>query len=191
MKKDNLDDLQKQLSRFLFHYRGTPHSTIGTSPTQLLMSRRIKTHLDLLHPSLAAHVGRAQYHQKRNHDRSSQPRQFAIVFVRNFNSGSQWIAGVIPGLRGPMPPTVQLNNKRIVRWHVDHVRARTVPCVAAPIEDLPLPTPTTISSQPDPTPANAPEQALRRSTHPPPTPIRRPQFDTMNMDWFPLKGRGV
>ena len=105
-----------------------PHSTTGTSPAQLLMGRWIKTHLDLLRPSLAARGGRAQYHQKRNHDRSSQARQFAIgdpVFFCNFNSGSQWIAGVIIGLRGPVSYTVQLDNERIVRRHVDHIRART------------------------------------------------------------------
>ena len=136
------------------------------------MGRRIKTHLDLLRPSLAARVGTAQYHQKRNHDRSSKARQFAIgdpVFVRNFNSGSQWIAGVIIGLRGPVSYTVQLDNEKIVRRHVDHIRARTVPSVPDPIEDLPFPTLSTTSSQPDTIPAEVPEQALRRSTH-----FRRP-----------------
>jgi hypothetical protein len=49
MKKDTSDSIQKQLARFLFRYRSTPHTTTGTSPAQLLMGRRIKTHLDQLY----------------------------------------------------------------------------------------------------------------------------------------------
>ena len=42
--------IKVQLSKFLFKYRITPQTTTGVSPAQLLMGRRLRTHLDLLHP---------------------------------------------------------------------------------------------------------------------------------------------
>ena len=40
------------LSRVLFHYRITPHSTTGVSPSELLFGRRIRSHLDLIQPGM-------------------------------------------------------------------------------------------------------------------------------------------
>ena len=51
LKKSGLGDLEKQLARFFFHYRTTPHSTIGVTPAELLMGRPLRTHLDLLRPT--------------------------------------------------------------------------------------------------------------------------------------------
>ena len=45
-----------RLSRFLFRYRVTPQSTTGLSPSQLLMGRRLRTRLDLLHPDVAVRI---------------------------------------------------------------------------------------------------------------------------------------
>ena len=77
MMKDiaNLEDLQAQLSRFLFCYRSTPHSITGIPPAQLLNGRRLRIHLDCIRPNLAARVSKAQLQQKTHHDRSSKKRQ--------------------------------------------------------------------------------------------------------------------
>ena len=45
--------MEVRLSQFLFKYRITPQTTTGVSPTQLLMGRRLRTHLHLLHPDTA------------------------------------------------------------------------------------------------------------------------------------------
>ena len=45
--------MEVRLSQFLFKYRITPQTTTGVYPAQLLMARRLKTHLDLLHPDTA------------------------------------------------------------------------------------------------------------------------------------------
>ena len=39
--------LQTRVSRFLFNYHTTPHTTTGATPAELLMGRRLRTHLDL------------------------------------------------------------------------------------------------------------------------------------------------
>ena len=58
MQKGSDEDVQKQLSRSLFCYQSTPHSTTGLSPAEMLMGRRLRTHLDLMRPDvldLSAH----------------------------------------------------------------------------------------------------------------------------------------
>ena len=69
-------DVETKLTQFLFWYRITPHATTGIAPAELLMHRRPKSHLDLLHPSVASRVSDRQECQKRNHDAHAQPRYF-------------------------------------------------------------------------------------------------------------------
>ena len=69
MKKGIGNDLQRQLSNFLFHYRTTtPATTTGVSPTELMMGQPLKTRLDLMHPDVGAHVVRKQEKQKEYRD---------------------------------------------------------------------------------------------------------------------------
>ena len=51
MKKSN-GNVDARLARFLFHYRTTPNLTTGVSPAELLMERKLKTHLDQLRSDL-------------------------------------------------------------------------------------------------------------------------------------------
>ena len=69
MKKSKPGDITTQLARFLFHYRTTPHSTTGVTPAELLMGRPLRTHIDLVKPSIASRVHTKQSDQKRNHDK--------------------------------------------------------------------------------------------------------------------------
>ena len=55
--------LKTKLARFLLQYRNAPQGT-----TELLMGRRLRSHLDLLHPSLSQRVQRRQLYQKEQHD---------------------------------------------------------------------------------------------------------------------------
>ena len=48
--------MEERLTKFLFKYRVTPHTTTGLSPAELLMGRRLRTHLDLLHPDTASRM---------------------------------------------------------------------------------------------------------------------------------------
>ena len=48
MKKLSKGSLQDRLNSFLFKYRITPQTTTGICPAELLMDRKLGTHLDLL-----------------------------------------------------------------------------------------------------------------------------------------------
>ena len=48
--------MEDRLIKFLFKYKVTPQTTTGSSPAQLLMVRRLRTHLNLLHPDISQKV---------------------------------------------------------------------------------------------------------------------------------------
>ncbi len=56
--------LETRIPRFLFKYRVTPKATTGQTPAELLMGRRIRTHLDLLYPTKQQRVRSQQMLQK-------------------------------------------------------------------------------------------------------------------------------
>ena len=56
LKKNMKGNMELSLARFLFHYRNTPHETTGLIPAELLLGRKPRTHLDLIHPDIATHV---------------------------------------------------------------------------------------------------------------------------------------
>ncbi|KAI6648346.1 hypothetical protein LOD99_12155 [Oopsacas minuta] len=53
MGKESCDTLQTRVARFLFHYRTTPHTTTGISSAELMMGRRLRTHMSCLLPDTA------------------------------------------------------------------------------------------------------------------------------------------
>ena len=66
--------LEDRISRFLFPYRTTPHTTTGVSLAELLMGRKLKTRLDLVRPGLEERVIDRQTRQKKGHDGTARNR---------------------------------------------------------------------------------------------------------------------
>lgn len=109
LKRMKGDSLSTRLSRFLFKYCLTPHSTTSRTPAEMLMGRRPKSKLDLLHPDIK------QEKQKEGHDQHARERQLKPgdnVCVKNFsnNSNQQWLPGVILTQRGPLSHVVELTD---------------------------------------------------------------------------------
>ena len=121
-------NIQEKLSKVLFDYRITPHSTTGIAPSELLMKRRLRSRLDLLHPEVSKKVEAKQEKQKAEHDTSQPIRKFSVndnVLVRNLPSNNpKWIPGVIVKVTGPLSYVVQLLDGRLMRKHVDHIIRR-------------------------------------------------------------------
>ena len=127
LKKLSTGTMQDRLSRFLFQYRLTPHSTTGISPAEMLVGRRIRSRLDTLRPSLEKRVQEKQLRQKQYHDMHARSREFTPgddIYLRNRRPGQKWLAGTILKSTGPVSYSVQLKDGRVIRCHQDQLRLR-------------------------------------------------------------------
>ena len=119
--------LETRLSKFLLRYRITPHSSVGSSPAELMWGRTLRSKLDLLRPDIEQRAQQAADRQKMAHDSHSFQRQFAVnetVYARNYGSGPRWLSGTVVGLQGTAMYRVRLlDNREIVR-HIDQLRPR-------------------------------------------------------------------
>ena len=113
MKKATTSDVETHLSRFLFQYRITPHTTTGVSPAELLMGRQPRSHLDLMRPQVSSRVHANQFRQKMAHDQRTRNRSFELgdtVFIKNFADGPTWLPGVVAVLHGLLTYDVKLGD---------------------------------------------------------------------------------
>ena len=118
--------VKEELAKFLFKYRITPHSSTGIAPAELLMGRRLRSHLDLLRPDLSATVQNNQLRQKLYHDSDKPYRTFTkgeAVYVEDFTTAKQkWIPGTIQNTSGPLSYVVVLLDGTTVKRHVDSIK---------------------------------------------------------------------
>ena len=127
LKKVTEGTLTDRLSRSLFSYRTTCHSTTGVSPAELLLGRKVRTRLDLLKPNVASRVEAQQSKQKEAHDGQARVRNFDVgdtVYARNFRPGDAWLPGEIVALSGPVSCRIKLTAGQVVRRHQDQIRKR-------------------------------------------------------------------
>ena len=132
------EPIQDKLSMFLFKYSITPHTTTGVPPCDLLMNRRLRSRLDMLHPesTIFQRVENKQLSQKIAYDKHKPQREFCVgdtVYAENFTAASshqKWKEGVITEVTGPLSYKIKLTDGNIIRRHVDSVKQRTIPTAA-------------------------------------------------------------
>ena len=128
LKKSSKDSLETQISRFLFRYRITPHSTTAVSPAELLLGRRPRSHLDFVRPHLEQQVQDKQLAQQANRG-GRVAKEFAdgsLVFAKNFAvTGPRWLSGTISRSCGPRSYLITLTDGRSIRRHVNHLRKQS------------------------------------------------------------------
>ena len=129
MKAGETDEpsLSTRLSQFLLTYRSTPHATTNSAPSELFLQRKVRTRFDLLKPDLQSIVTEKQARQKEYHDQRSKTRCFSagqLVMIRDFLSKQKWMAGTVKSQRGPVSYEIELEDGRIMRRHIDHIRPR-------------------------------------------------------------------
>ena len=76
--KVHREDLDLTLQRFLISYRNTPHKSTGRSPAEFLLSRRIRTKLDLLKPNVNLYMDTASTQQKVYHDSRAKFSSYSV-----------------------------------------------------------------------------------------------------------------
>ncbi len=124
MKKAGEGSVASKVARVLFSYRITPQSTTGIRPAEMLLGRKLRSTLDLLHTDLQQKVRDKQSKQKQHHDNKWQVRSFQVgdaVLTRNFSYGPKWITGFIAKVTGPLSYQVMLEDGKTVRRHVDQI----------------------------------------------------------------------
>ena len=130
IKKMSNGNLQDKLSRFLFRYRNTPQSTTGSTPAELLLGRKMRSPMDVIHPDLQRKVENAQERQIENHSKGSHSRTLEpgdTVSAKNFGPDAKktpWLTGQIVSCQGSRAFQVQLSDGRLVRRHLNHLRRR-------------------------------------------------------------------
>ena len=120
------ENVETKLQRFLFDYRRTPQTTTGKSPMEVLNQRKMRSRLDLLHPSLQGKVHKKQTQMKETHDRKGHERKLnpeQSVYVKNVGPGLKWLIGTIIRVTGPVSYAVALLDGRECRKHIDHLRS--------------------------------------------------------------------
>ena len=121
--------LETKLYRFLLMYNITPPATTGESPSMILMKRQLRTRLDQLKPDLESKVMQGQEKMKTHHDLHAKERELSIgsaVYARNFLSQPKWMPGRLVESRGPVTFLVELNDGRIWKRHIDHIKPRYI-----------------------------------------------------------------
>ena len=102
-------------------------TTMGRSPTELLLGRQPRSQLDLLHPDVSGRVQGSQARQQRAHDRHARARAFQVgdrVYVRNLLGSPEWMEGTTLDKTGPVSFRIRLSDGRTWKPHIDHVRIR-------------------------------------------------------------------
>ena len=172
-RKSKTSSLETRISHFLFKYRTTPHTTTGVSPAELLMDSFVHTyHYSTL---ILQYLTELLIDSKirDNYDSHARKRHFTIgdtVFVHDFLTGKKWLPGTVTQVRGPPSFLVTLDDGRVMRRHIDHIRqhssSATSPrssCDEWPVDTIPHHTTSSI------TPPVSSHTTLRRSSH-----IRKP-----------------
>lgn len=104
-EKMKTGSIRTRLSRFLLHYRTTPHTTTGVPPAQLLTKRKLRTQLDLLCPDVSERVRMKQSQQKAAHDYHAREREIQLedsVYARDFRRKKAWLPGTVIRKTGPV-----------------------------------------------------------------------------------------
>ncbi|XP_046855867.1 uncharacterized protein K02A2.6-like [Xenia sp. Carnegie-2017] len=121
IRKNEEGSTGEKLARFLLGYRTTPHTATGCTPAEILMGRRLRTRLDILHPSLANKM------DKKSHQLPKlTKRKLEIgdpVMVKDYRARrDRWIQGVIQMKLSPVTYRVLVDD---VLWkrHIDQLRS--------------------------------------------------------------------
>ena len=80
--------MENRILHFLFKYLITPQTTTGLSPSELLIGRRLRSHLDLLHPDFSR---KALKSQDKSSEAKSLPSIHDKLFTRNYQGNEKWI----------------------------------------------------------------------------------------------------
>ena len=162
MKKmcDDNVDMDLNIANWLINYHNTPHTSPGIEPSVLMIGRRLRSALSLVHPLSDARPMKRQIDQeKKIIDGEKTLRRFVVgdkVLFRNVLEDS-WNHGVITSESDKQYEiSTDGGSTAIVRKHIDHVVSSTSSPESATVESDRVPDAAyrpglSVSDQPRPT----------------------------------------
>nr|XP_012150420.1 PREDICTED: uncharacterized protein K02A2.6-like [Megachile rotundata] len=103
MKADRTN-IQPALQQLLIQYRNTPHAKTGISPAEILFSRKLRTRLDLLRPTVT---------KERSYTPSIIFKEGKRVSCRNYIGNVKWVFGKVLKQLGDLHYNILLDDGRI------------------------------------------------------------------------------
>ena len=116
-------NVKTRLFTFLARYQVTPHSTTELSPAELLMGRKLRTTLDLMHPDISRKVTT----KLSSSSSRKPPPTFSVsdkVFAHNYHGTKIWLSAEIVQVAGPVSYKVKTLSNLILRRHIEQLRTR-------------------------------------------------------------------
>ncbi|KAK9701332.1 hypothetical protein QE152_g30687 [Popillia japonica] len=124
-KNSNKMGLSSLITKYLFSYRNTPHSTTGQTPSKLMFSRKVKTRFDFLTSPdfMKARERQIQFHRG---NRVIDLEEGEEVYVRDYRSDRQkptWSKCKIVSRLGLQTYMCKLLDNPDVVWkrHIDQI----------------------------------------------------------------------
>ena len=124
-RQANSSNISSCISKFLLSYRTTAHAATGLSPSILLMGRRIRNKLDLVHPNYHSHQETRGWKQLESLGNVKQYDTSSQVLVRSYNTPNKWSLGEITQRLGNMHYQVNVNGN-VMKRHVDQLRPSVI-----------------------------------------------------------------
>ena len=116
-------DIETKLSRMLFKYRITPHSSTGYAPSELIFNRQLRSALQQLKP-VEKGKGMLQSLEGENGEPLRKFDKGDLVWVRNFGRGHKWLKGQVVSKLGAVNYKVVLESGVLMHRHVNQVVQR-------------------------------------------------------------------
>ena len=137
----NSKNIDYNANNFLLTYRVTTLATTDVAPSPLLMGRKLRTRLDLIHPRVKENVNddqnratvqervhQSKKKQKVYHDRTAKMREIEVadhIWVRNYSRrGSKFIRAKIHYKLSRLSYRVFVRNGLIWRRHSQQLKSR-------------------------------------------------------------------
>ena len=118
---------KEALSKYLFHYRSSPHCTTGVSPAELQIGQKFRTRWDLLRAEVGETVYRKQLDQKKyfHGGRNATFNKSDIVMAKDYRNNN-WQKSEIDERLGPVTYSIKTSDNLQWKRHLDQLR----PCNA-------------------------------------------------------------
>ena len=118
--------IQQRIENVLLTYWPAKHPTTGRTPASLFLGRELRTRLSLFRPNVGEKVMDSQAKPKATHDvHARMLREFYPgdrVLVKHLRKEDTWWPGSVAERSGPRSYVVVVNDGRVWKRHVDHLR---------------------------------------------------------------------